>query len=31
VPAHLRRQYDEFARITDTLGAARRGDGAFPL
>ncbi|QDU86192.1 2-oxoisovalerate dehydrogenase subunit alpha [Planctomycetes bacterium Pla163] len=31
VPRHLRRQYNEFLRVSEKLGEARRGDGAFPL
>jgi pyruvate dehydrogenase E1 component alpha subunit len=31
VPAHLRHQYNEFLRIEERYGAARPGDGAFPL
>ncbi|MDP6990516.1 MAG: thiamine pyrophosphate-dependent dehydrogenase E1 component subunit alpha [Planctomycetota bacterium] len=31
VPDHLRRQYNEFARIQEAHGEARPGEGAFPL
>ncbi len=31
VPAHLRRQYNDFLRIEESYGEAREGDGAFPL
>jgi pyruvate dehydrogenase E1 component alpha subunit/2-oxoisovalerate dehydrogenase E1 component alpha subunit len=31
VPPHLRRQYNEFLRVQERYGEARRGDGAFPL
>lgn len=31
VPRHLRRQYNEFARIAERHGEAQKGDGAFPL
>ena len=31
VPRHLRRQYNEFARVIEERGEARPGDGAFPL
>jgi pyruvate dehydrogenase E1 component alpha subunit/2-oxoisovalerate dehydrogenase E1 component alpha subunit len=31
VPRHLRRQYNDFVRISDRLGQAQKGDGAFPL
>jgi pyruvate dehydrogenase E1 component alpha subunit len=31
VPRHLRRQYNEFVRIAERHGDARKGEGAFPL
>jgi pyruvate dehydrogenase E1 component alpha subunit/2-oxoisovalerate dehydrogenase E1 component alpha subunit len=31
VPRHLRRQYNEFARIAERHGEAQKGDGVFPL
>ena len=31
VPTHLRRQYNDFIRVAERLGEARKGDGAFPL
>lgn len=31
VPRHLRRQYNDFLRVAERLGEARKGDGAFPL
>ena len=31
VPAHLRRQYNDFLRVEERYGSARPGDGAFPL
>jgi TPP-dependent pyruvate/acetoin dehydrogenase alpha subunit len=31
VPAHLRRQFNEFLRVGERYGEARRGEGAFPL
>ncbi|MDP6410095.1 MAG: thiamine pyrophosphate-dependent dehydrogenase E1 component subunit alpha [Planctomycetota bacterium] len=31
VPGHLRRQYNDFARIQESHGEARPGEGAFPL
>jgi pyruvate dehydrogenase E1 component alpha subunit/2-oxoisovalerate dehydrogenase E1 component alpha subunit len=31
VPRHLKRQYNDFARVAERLGQARAGDGAFPL
>jgi TPP-dependent pyruvate/acetoin dehydrogenase alpha subunit len=31
VPAHLRRQFNDFLRIATRYGEARPGDGAFPL
>jgi len=31
VPRHLRRQYNEFARIAERHGEAQKGQGAFPL
>lgn len=31
VPRHLRRQYNDFLRVAERLGDARKGDGAFPL
>jgi TPP-dependent pyruvate/acetoin dehydrogenase alpha subunit len=31
VPRHLRRQYNEFARVAERHGEAQKGDGAFPL
>jgi len=31
VPRHLRKQYNEFVRVAEARGEARKGDGAFPL
>jgi len=31
VPRHLRRQYNDFVRVAERHGEARKGDGAFPL
>ena len=31
VPMHLRKQYNAFIAITERLGHAMPGDGAFPL
>ena len=31
IPAHLRRQYNDFLRVEEKYGEARPGDGAFPL
>jgi pyruvate dehydrogenase E1 component alpha subunit len=31
VPRHLRRQYNEFVRVAERHGEAKKGDGAFPL
>jgi TPP-dependent pyruvate/acetoin dehydrogenase alpha subunit len=31
VPAHLRRQYNDFIRVAERYGDAQQGDGAFPL
>jgi pyruvate dehydrogenase E1 component alpha subunit len=31
VPAHLKRQYNRFLAVTERLGHAQKGDGAFPL
>jgi TPP-dependent pyruvate/acetoin dehydrogenase alpha subunit len=31
VPRHLRRQYNEFVRVAERHGEARKGEGAFPL
>jgi TPP-dependent pyruvate/acetoin dehydrogenase alpha subunit len=31
IPPHLKRQYNEFARVVERYGEARPGDGAFPL
>ena len=31
VPRHLRMQYNEFLRVSERLGDAQPGDGAFPL
>ncbi|MED6335513.1 MAG: thiamine pyrophosphate-dependent dehydrogenase E1 component subunit alpha [Planctomycetota bacterium] len=31
VPEHLRRQYNDFARVQEVHGEARPGEGAFPL
>lgn len=31
VPRHLKGQYNEFLRVSEKLGEAQRGDGAFPL
>ena len=31
MPEHLRRQYNDFARVQEVHGEARPGEGAFPL
>jgi 2-oxoisovalerate dehydrogenase E1 component alpha subunit len=31
VPRHLRRQFNEFLRVAELYGEAKKGDGAFPL
>ncbi len=31
IPRHLRRQYNEFARVVERYGEARAGEGVFPL
>ena len=31
VPRHLRRQYNDFLRVSERLGPSQKGDGAFPL
>ena len=31
VPRHLRLQYNRFLEVTERLGLAQKGDGAFPL
>ena len=31
VPRHLRRQFNDYLRVAERLGAAEKGEGAFPL